>query len=62
MLFADGAAFRSDMAESTVKDGKLDKEIVLYVGEKDKARSVSEKNIWKKRSVSKKKGSRKKSN
>lgn len=41
-VFADGAAFRSDMAKFTVKDGKLDKNIVLYVGEKDKARSVSE--------------------
>ncbi|MGN0615538.1 dockerin type I repeat-containing protein [Ruminococcus flavefaciens] len=41
-VFADGAAFRSDMAKFTVKDGKIDKNIVLYVGEKDKGRSVSE--------------------
>lgn len=41
-VFADGAAFRSDMAKFTVKDGKIDKNIVLYVGEKDKCRSVSE--------------------
>lgn len=41
-VFADGAAFRSNMAKFTVKDGKIDKNIVLYVGEKDKGRSVSE--------------------
>ena len=41
-VFADGAAFRSDMAKFTVKDGKIDKNIVLYVGEKGKGRSVSE--------------------
>ena len=42
-VFADGAAFRSDMAKFTVKDGKLDKVITLYVGEKDKGLSDFEK-------------------
>ena len=42
-VFADGAAFRSDMAKFTVKDGKLDKVITLYVGDKDKGISESEK-------------------
>ena len=42
-IFADGAAFRSDMAKFTVKDGKLDKVITLYVGDKDKGLSDFEK-------------------
>lgn len=41
-VFADGAAFRSDMAKFTVKDGRIDKNIVLYVCEKDKGRSAYE--------------------
>ena len=42
-VFADGAAFKSDMAKFTVKDGKLDKVITLYVGEKDKGMTDYEK-------------------
>lgn len=41
-VFADGAAFRSDMAKFTVKDGRIDKNIVLYVCEKDKGSSAYE--------------------
>lgn len=41
-VFTDGVAFRSDMAKFTVKDGKLDKDIVLYVGDKEKGKSVNE--------------------
>ena len=41
-VFADGAAFRSDMAKFTVKDGKIDKNIILYVCEKEKCRSAYE--------------------
>lgn len=42
-VFDDGAAFKSDMAKFTVKDGKLDKIITLYVGDKDKGMSDYEK-------------------
>ncbi len=42
-VFADGAAFQSDMAKFSVKDGKLNKEIILYVGDKDKGMSDDEK-------------------
>jgi hypothetical protein len=41
-VFADGAAFRSDMAKFTVKDGKIDKIIILYVGEKENCRPAYE--------------------
>ncbi len=41
-VFADGAAFRSDMAKFTVKDGRIGKNIVLYICEKDKGRSAYE--------------------
>ncbi len=44
-VFADGAAFKSDIAKFTVKDGKMDKDIVLYVGEKAKCRSVYEEEL-----------------
>lgn len=44
-VFADGAAFKSDMAKFTVKDGKIDKNIILYVGEKEKCRSMYEKEL-----------------
>ena len=42
-VFADGAAFKSDMAKFTVKDGKIDKVITLYVGDKTKGMSDFEK-------------------
>ena len=42
-VFADGAAFKSDMAKFTVKDGKIDKVITLYVGDKDKGMAEFEK-------------------
>ena len=41
-VFADGAAYRSDMAKFTVKDVKIDKNIILYVCEKEKCRSAYE--------------------
>lgn len=37
--------FRSDMAMFTVKNGKIEKDIVLYVGEKDKAMAQYEKDL-----------------
>jgi len=42
-VFADGAAFKSDMAKFTVKDGKIDKVITLYVGDKEKGMAEFEK-------------------
>lgn len=42
-VFADGAAFQSDMAKFTVKDGKMDKVITLYVGDKEKGMTDYEK-------------------
>ena len=42
-VFADGFAFQSDMAEFTVKDGKMDKVITLYVGDKEKGMTEDEK-------------------
>ncbi len=42
-VFADGAAFKSDMAKFTVKDGKIDKDITLYVGDKENGMSDFEK-------------------
>ena len=42
-VFADGTAFQSDIAKFTVKDGKLNKDIILYVGDRDKGMSDDEK-------------------
>jgi len=42
-VFADGFAFQSDMAKFTVKDGKMDKVITLYVGDKEKGMTEDEK-------------------
>ena len=42
-VFADGFAIQSDMAKFSVKDGKLNKNITLYLCEKDKAMSDDEK-------------------
>jgi hypothetical protein len=42
-VFADGFAFKSDMAKFTVKDGKIDKEITLYVGDREQGKSDFEK-------------------
>lgn len=42
-VFADGFAIQSDMAKFSVKDGKLNKNITLYLCEKDKAMSDDDK-------------------
>ncbi|HNZ98491.1 dockerin type I repeat-containing protein [Ruminococcus sp.] len=44
-IFEDEAIYKSDMASFTVKNGKITKDITLYVGEKDKAMTDYEKEL-----------------